>query len=120
MCVCPPQSTKQAGAHRADCLAAKEVAVPVVRLNPSLRPPSGAPQMPRYSKRSCVHKSLPVETGRVEGDVTSTGLTLFFKLSCRSAPFAADSLSLLLITPQTALITMKKHTKKGRVQRGTV
>lgn len=41
VCVCPPRTNRQAGAHGADCLAAKEVLRPVVLpRSPSLPPPT--------------------------------------------------------------------------------
>lgn len=91
--MCPPQSNSQDEAHRADCLAAKEVLRPVVLPHPSLHPPSGAPQMPRYSKCSCAHKPLPVDgTGGRRSD--KHGPTLVSKLSCRSAPLHRSLYSL--------------------------
>lgn len=60
---------------------------------PFLSPPSRAPQMPRYSKRSRAQKALPVDrTGGRRSD--KHGPTLVSKLSCRSAPSATLSSSL--------------------------
>lgn len=87
---CPPSSNMQDEAHRADCLAAKEVRRPAVPPSPSLHPPGGAPQMPRYSKCSCAHKQQPVDgTGGRRRD--KHGPTLVSKLSCRSAPLHPSS-----------------------------
>lgn len=105
--VCRPQSNIQTGAHRADCLAAKEV----LRLTvlPTLpHPPSGAPQMPRYSRRSCVHKPLPVDgMGGRRSD--KHGPTLVSKLSRRSAPFAALSLSQFNFYPSLSRSLLSTH-----------
>lgn len=121
---CPPQSNSQDEAHRADCLAAKEVLRPVVLPHPSLHPPSGAPQMPRYSKCSCAHKPLPVDgTGGRRSD--KHGPTLVSKLSCRSAPlhrslyslfFFLISLSLSVL--HTPLPQTGSRKKCGRAQGG--
>lgn len=105
--VCRPQSNIQTGAHRADCLAAKEVLRPTVL--PTLpHPPSGAPQMPRYSRRSCVHKPLPVDgMGGRRSD--KHGPTLVSKLSRRSAPFAALSLSQFNFYPSLSRSLLSTH-----------
>lgn len=100
--VCPPQSNSQDEAHGADCLAAKEVLRPVVLPHPSLHPPSGAPQMPRYSKCSCAHKPLPVDgTGGRRSDKHCP--TLVSKLSCRSAPLHRSLYSLFFLSLSLSL-----------------
>lgn len=114
-------TTGRAGARGADCLAAKEVLRPVAQPPhplPYTHPPSGAPQMPRYSKRSCAHKPLPVDgLGGRRSD--KHGPTLVRKLR-RSAPSAALSIHFLSLSrslsshpplPQTGL--RKKSGREG-------
>lgn len=71
-------------------------------------PPSGAPQMPRYSRRSCVHKPLPVDgMGGRRSD--KHGPTLVSKLSRRSALFSALSLSQFNFYPSLSCSLLSTH-----------
>lgn len=104
---CVSSAVQQTGTRAcgADCLAAKEVLRPVAQpphhslplpSPTTTHPPSGAPQMPRYSKRSCAHKPLPVDgLGGRRSD--KHGLTLVRKLR-RSAPSAALSIHFLSLS----------------------
>lgn len=73
LCVCPRQSNRQAGAHGADCLAAKEVLRPVVLPHPSTPHFNHPVQLRRCpgTVSALVHTSPCQYTGRVEGEVTS-------------------------------------------------
>lgn len=67
VCTCPTQSNRQAGAHRADCLAAKEVQRPVAL---SYTHPAELRRCPgTVSALVCI--SPCQRRGRVEGEVTS-------------------------------------------------
>lgn len=78
-CARPPQSNKRAKADRADCLAAKEVQGPVALAPPTQQSSADAQVQPAHP---------PAGGVGMEGEGTSMGPTLVFKLSCSSTPFA--------------------------------
>lgn len=95
LCVCPLQSNRQAGTHRADCLAAKEVLRPAVLPHPPSTHPAELRRCPG-TVSALVRMSPCQQTGRVEGEVTSMA-------ACWSPSCPADLLPLPLSPSHSSL-----------------